>query len=220
MPPRAISPRSGSGRPRRREAIPIAVAAPMHRAVGAVRLVGVGQHDARDRPRLGGEPGQDAAGSAAATGSEVDRVRADPSPPGRPARLAASSGSSSPARLRCVERAAGSGGQALRGAAAVLLQMAGDQGLDGGTVVGVEVAAADQVLGQRPLLVERPGLKGGDELPLVDQAVLEGEQAEEQVAVGGHGALRRLPVASPLAPRWRSPVRLFACAPPHFVCVT
>ena len=87
-------------------------------------------------------------------------------------------------------RRAGGGerGQALLGAAAVLLEVQADQGLDGGSlVVGVEVAAGDQVLGQRPGLVERPGLEGGDELGLVDQAVLEGEQTEEQVAVGGDG---------------------------------
>ena len=57
--------------------------------------------------------------------------------------------------------------------------------------VGVEVAAVDEVVGQRPALVAGPGVEGGDELALVDQAVLEGEQAEEQVARwvarGGHG---------------------------------
>src|SRR5262249_55467615 len=35
--------------------------------------------------------------------------------------------------------------------------------------------------------VQGPGLEGGHELDLVDQAVLEGEQAEEQVAIGGDG---------------------------------
>ena len=73
------------------------------------------------------------------------------------------------------------GGQALLGVAAVLLQVQGDQGLEHGTLLGVEVAAGDEVVGQRPGLVAGPGLEGGDELDLVDQAVLEGEQAEEQV---------------------------------------
>src|SRR5262249_33289030 len=45
-------------------------------------------------------------------------------------------------------------------------------------------APRDEVVGQRPGLVAGPGLEGGDELALVDQAVLEREQAEEQVAVG------------------------------------
>ena len=44
-----------------------------------------------------------------------------------------------------------------------------------------------QVVGQRPALVAGPGLEGGDELPLVDHAVLECEQTEEQVAIGGDG---------------------------------
>ena len=62
-----------------------------------------------------------------------------------------------------------------------------DHGLDAGALVGVEVAAGDEVVGQGPGLVAGPGLEGGDELALVDQAVLQGQQAEEQVAVGGDG---------------------------------
>ena len=76
--------------------------------------------------------------------------------------------------------------------------------------VGVEVAAGDEVVGQGPGLVAGPGLEGGDELGLVDQAVLQGEQAEEQVAVGGdggHGAI--LPGGRhgrwPFGPRRRGP---------------
>jgi hypothetical protein len=48
-------------------------------------------------------------------------------------------------------------------------------------------AATDEVVGQGATLVERPGLEGGDELALVNQAVLQGQQAEEEVAVGGEG---------------------------------
>jgi hypothetical protein len=47
-----------------------------------------------------------------------------------------------------------------------------------GTGVGVEVAAADEVVGQGAGLVERPGLEGGHELPLVDQPVLQREQSK------------------------------------------
>ena len=90
-----------------------------------------------------------------------------------------------------MERPAGIAARLRSALAAVPLQVAGDEGLDGLAVAGVEVARGDQVLGQRPGLVARPGLEGGDELALVDQPVLEGEQAEEQVArrVGGrkHG---------------------------------
>jgi hypothetical protein len=69
----------------------------------------------------------------------------------------------------------------------VLLQVQSDHGLDAGALVGVKVAAAGEVVGQRPALVAGPGLEGGDELALVNQAVLEGKQAEEQIVVGGDG---------------------------------
>src|SRR5262249_57152778 len=65
-----------------------------------------------------------------------------------------------------------------------------DHGLDAGALVGVEVAATDEVVGEGAGLVERPRLERGDNVALVDQPVLQREQAEEQVAVsgdGGHG---------------------------------
>ena len=50
-----------------------------------------------------------------------------------------------------------------------------------------QVAASFQVVGQALGLVERPGLEGGDKLALVDQAVLQGEQSEKEMAFsGGH----------------------------------
>ena len=55
-------------------------------------------------------------------------------------------------------------GPALGGAAAMFLEVPSDQGLDGGPVVRVEVAAADEVVGQRPVLLKHPRLKGGHEL--------------------------------------------------------
>ena len=45
----------------------------------------------------------------------------------------------------------------------------------------------DKMLGQRPRFLERPGLKGRDELRLVDQPVLQSEQAEEEIAIGIDG---------------------------------
>ena len=48
--------------------------------------------------------------------------------------------------------------------------------------LGVDRAAVDEDLGQGPALGPRPGPEGGDELVLVDQSVLERQQAEEQVA--------------------------------------
>src|SRR6478752_9629183 len=74
----------------------------------------------------------------------------------------------------------GDGGEALLHVAAVLLEVLGDEALQQGTLLGVEVAAGDEVLGQGPDLVASPGLEGGHELDVVDQAVLKGEQSEEQ----------------------------------------
>ena len=73
------------------------------------------------------------------------------------------------------------GGQALLGVAAVFFEMPRDQGIDRRTVVGVEIAAGDEVVGQAGRLSQRPGLEASDELDLVDQAVLEGEDTEKQV---------------------------------------
>jgi hypothetical protein len=81
----------------------------------------------------------------------------------------------------------GDRGEALRGVPAVLLQVQGDHRLNAGTLVGVEVAAGGEVLGQGAGLVAGPGLEGGDELALVDQADLQRQQAEEEVAIGGDG---------------------------------
>jgi hypothetical protein len=48
-----------------------------------------------------------------------------------------------------------------------------DHRLDDGTLLGVEVAAGGQMVGQWPGAVAGPGLEGGDELPLVDQAIMQ-----------------------------------------------
>ncbi len=50
-----------------------------------------------------------------------------------------------------------------------------------------QVASSFQVVGQALRLVQRPGLEGGHELALVDDAVLQSEQSEEEMAVGGGG---------------------------------
>jgi hypothetical protein len=71
--------------------------------------------------------------------------------------------------------------------ASVLLDVAGHEGVDRQSVVGIEVAAVDEVVGQVADLVQGPGLEGGHELDLVDQPVLEGERAKQEVAVGGDG---------------------------------
>jgi hypothetical protein len=55
---------------------------------------------------------------------------------------------------------------------------------DDGPLGVVEMTEGDEMVGQGAGLVEGPGLEGGHELDLVDQAILEGEQSEEQIARG------------------------------------
>jgi hypothetical protein len=88
------------------------------------------------------------------------------------------------------------GGQALLGVTAVPLQVQGDHRLDPGPLLGVEVTAADEVLGQRAALIARPGGERREQRSLIDQAVLQRQHAEEQVARGVGGAQHggRLPV--------------------------
>ena len=78
-----------------------------------------------------------------------------------------------------VDRPCGECGEAPGVVAAVLLQVQADHDFEAGALVGVEVPAVGEVFGQGPGLVAGPGLEGGDELTLVDQAVLQGQQAKE-----------------------------------------
>ena len=72
---------------------------------------------------------------------------------------------------------------------AVLLDVQGDDRVEAGAGVGVQVTPGDELVGQALGLVAGPGLEGGDELALVDQPVLKSEQSEQEMAVrgGGHG---------------------------------
>jgi hypothetical protein len=70
-------------------------------------------------------------------------------------------------------------GQALLGAAAVLLEVARNQGLDGSAVVFIDIPAGDELFGQRPALLERPRLKRGDQPRLVDDSNLERQKSEQ-----------------------------------------
>jgi hypothetical protein len=69
----------------------------------------------------------------------------------------------------------------------MLLQVHGDHGVESGSLIGLKVAALDEMFRQRSLLLASPGLERGDELDLVDQSVLEREQAEEEVTFGVSG---------------------------------
>ncbi len=62
-----------------------------------------------------------------------------------------------------------------------------DEALDRLAILGIEVASAGELVGEGSHLVAGPGLEGGDELALVDQADLKRQQAEQEVAFGGHG---------------------------------
>ncbi len=75
------------------------------------------------------------------------------------------------------------GGQALLGAAAMLLEVPRDQRLNRASIVGVQIAPGHKMLGQWPLFLESPGLKGRDELRLVDQPILQSEQTEKETAI-------------------------------------
>ena len=71
--------------------------------------------------------------------------------------------------------------QALLGIATMLLHVPGDESGDHISVVGVKISTGHQMIGHGAAFVAGPGLKGRDELDLVDQTILKRDQAEEQV---------------------------------------
>ena len=66
------------------------------------------------------------------------------------------------------------------GVAPMLFEVTPDKGLDRASVVGVEIAAGLEMFAEAPALVAGPRLERGDELDLVDQAVLECEEPEKE----------------------------------------
>ena len=64
----------------------------------------------------------------------------------------------------------------------MLFDVKADHGLDHASLAGIEVAAIAEMFGQRLAFGASPGFKGGDELVLVDQTVLQGNQSEEKLA--------------------------------------
>ena len=86
------------------------------------------------------------------------------------------------------DRARGRDGrEALLDVIAMPFQMLGGEPFQECPIVGVDGSLDQEDLGDRSALVSRPGVEGGHEYRLVDHAVLQGEQAEEEVAVGRHG---------------------------------
>ena len=87
-------------------------------------------------------------------------------------------------------------GKAPGGVAAKGLKMHTGDGFDSGPARGVEVAEVDEVVGQGSAFVACPGGEGREQRALVDEAGLEGEQSEEEIAIsidGGHNV--GLPIA-------------------------
>src|SRR5262249_40052976 len=138
---------------------------------------GVGAEDAEPLALAGG--GADAVGGGAlGVAVRLGRVRGELRQGAAEVRVA------DPGEALLGGATGGEGGQALLEVAAVLLEVEGGQGLEGGPLGVVEVTAADQEIGKQSILGAAPGLEGGDELALIDQPVLQGEQAEEQIALG------------------------------------
>src|SRR5262249_16956874 len=74
----------------------------------------------------------------------------------------------------------------------MLLQMQRDHCLNHAALIGIEVSASDEMIGDRPRLIACPRLKSCNELALVDQSILQSEQSKQQVPVGGgHGSCLR-----------------------------
>ena len=57
-------------------------------------------------------------------------------------------------------------------------------------IIGVDGSLAKEDLGDRSVLVARPGVEGGDQRRLIDHASLQGNEAKEEIAIGGHGHAR------------------------------
>jgi hypothetical protein len=84
----------------------------------------------------------------------------------------------------------GQDGEAPGGLAAERLHMQGGDGLDDSPARAIEVSELDEVIGQRSALVASPGGECREQRPLANQAVLQGKQTEEEIAIGidrGHG---------------------------------
>ena len=125
---------------------------------GAQAAPGVGPQDAEPLAVAGGRA--DGVAGGAVDVAVVRRVE----PGAELAERRSMSGSPSAARLSRVDRPAGMAARLFSTSPPCFLTCRADHRLDAGALVGVEVAAGDEVVGQRPGLVAGPGLEGGDEL--------------------------------------------------------
>ncbi len=99
-------------------------------------------------------------------------------------------------------------GQALLHVTAVGLQVNSGQPFKQRTRGGGEVTAAFEVICQAPGFIERPRLEGSYKLALVDDPVLEREQPEKEMTVGGggHGKPPGYGALRPVRPQLGNPV--------------
>jgi hypothetical protein len=88
---------------------------------------------------------------------------------------------------RAADVAAGRLRQRRPGVAFVLGQLAAQQELDVAALLGGQPGALDEQVGQRRVLASGPGGAGLGEPGRRDEVRLQGQHAEEQVAVGVHG---------------------------------
>ncbi len=90
-------------------------------------------------------------------------------------------------RIGIADRPESYGGRVLPaalGLAAALLEVTPDEAVEHRPIIRAQGAAIHQDLAHRPRPLLRPALEAGDQIGLLDQAVLKREDAEEQVAFG------------------------------------
>ena len=131
-----------------------------------------GGHISRRRPGIGAGPG---------------------GPRGRGGEAGLKIGVAQPLQVVAHRSQRADGRQAGLGVAAVLLDVLGHQRLQQGAAGRVERPAVHQELGQGPGLVGDPGGEGTQEVVAPDEVVLQGQDAEEQVAPGVPQRSRRRP---------------------------
>ena len=149
---------------------------------GAQAAPGVRPQDAEPLAVAGGRADGVAGGAVGVA------VRARSSRSRRRGRACASmSGSPSRARLSRVERPAGTAARLFSTSPPCFLRWRAASASTAARSSASRSPRPTRWSARLRALSQRPGLEGGDELALVDQAVLQGEQAEEEVAVGGDG---------------------------------
>ena len=89
-----------------------------------------------------------------------------------------------PRQARACGPAYAHSGETLLGVAGVAPELLDDETLDEGQAGGVQCAVFGQDLGHGSVPGLRPGMEGGEELRLIDQAGLQREQTEKEIARG------------------------------------